>query len=77
MKAKLDISCTGEIKIAGLKTQVKGRIRGSSRSRKIVHIWGKLGLQDRLRRVKYESGAINTKFGTLGIKTIVSKYKQY
>ena len=75
MKAKLDKAITGKIQIAGLKTQIKGRIWGSNRSRKIVKIWGKLGLQDRLRRVRYVSTAINTRYGTLGVKTTIAYRK--
>jgi len=68
MKAKLDKVQNGRKKIVGLVTQLNGRIRGSSRSRKLVYTWGKQGQQDRLRRIDYSAGAVNTRYGTLGVK---------
>jgi hypothetical protein len=38
----------------------------------MTKIWGNLGLQDVLRRVQYSTTAINTKYGTLGLKIISS-----
>jgi ribosomal protein S3 len=59
----------------GLKTQLVGRIRGSNRSRTKEMIWGNLGLQDRLRRVETNSTAVNSRYGTLGVK-VISAYKR-
>ncbi len=70
MKAKLDKILNGKKVIAGLSSQLIGRIRGSNRSRKKVTIWGNLGQQDRLRRILTNSTAINTRYGTLGIKVV-------
>ena len=70
MKAKLDKVLKGKKVIAGFSSQLIGRIRGSNRSRKKVLFWGNLGLQDRLRRIQTKSTAINTRYGTLGVKVI-------
>lgn len=47
---------------------VKGRIRGMNRKRKKVEQYGKQNQQDRLSRIEYGAGVINTKYGTLGVK---------
>lgn len=77
MKAKLDKVQNGKKKVVGLVTQLNGRIRGSTRSRKLVYTWGKQGQQDRLRRIDYTAGAINTRYGTLGVKIQCAIRKLY
>jgi len=72
MKAKFDQIICGKKVISGFTTKVEGRIRGSSRSRKLVYVWGKQGQQDRLRRIQYHSTALNTRYGTLGIKVQIA-----
>lgn len=80
MKAKLDKVLNGKKVLAGFSSQLIGRIRGSNRSRKKVIFWGNLGLQDRLRRIQTKSTAINTRYGSLGVKVIcafkkISRFK--
>ena len=76
MKAKLDKVQKGKKKVVGLKTQLVGRIRGSTRSRKMVYTWGNQGQQDRLRRIEYTAGTIQTRYGTLGLKVQCGIKKQ-
>ena len=52
----------------GVRVVVKGRIRGMNRKRKKVVQYGKQNQQDRLSRIEYGAGVINTKYGTLGVK---------
>lgn len=76
MEAQFDKVYYGIPKIKGLRIQLKGRIRGSKRSRKIVKFTGKLALANRLSRISYNSSAIITKYGSLGIKVISSLYRR-
>jgi ribosomal protein S3 len=78
MKAKFDKVINRRKKVIGIVTQLVGRIRGSNRSRKLVYTWGKLAQQDRLHRIDYSAGAINSRYGSLGIKILCSfKYFPY
>jgi hypothetical protein len=72
MKAYIDNQTSGIRTVLGIKTQLVGRIKGSTRSRKLVKIKGNLGAQDVLRRYSMSFQPINTKYGTLGLTVSTS-----
>lgn len=68
MKARIDQERIGEVYNKGIEMQVIGRIKGANRATKKVIRIGKQGQQDRRSRIELGEGAVNTKYGTLGIK---------
>jgi hypothetical protein len=68
MKAKMDKQLKGKKQVDGIRAQLKGRVRGRMRARKVVKTTGRLSLQNRMSRVLYKSSVLLTKYGSLGIK---------
>ncbi len=59
-------------KIKGLTIQMKGRINGSLRKKKIVAIYGNIKQPHKYSNIDYSDTPIQTKFGTIGIKVLKS-----
>jgi ribosomal protein S3 len=64
----MDKNMKGQKLVDGIRAQLKGRIKGRMRARKVVKTAGKLYLQNRMSRVLFKSSVLLTKFGTLGLK---------